>query len=91
MASTGTKTDMTESKTEVPVSTVEITGLASPAVVAVEARREVEVDVLIAAAVPPPAMIARIQVKKGSISETVDNMIAVPETAAKGTAMVSRI
>ena len=38
---------------EVPVSTVEITGFAIPAVVAVDAKRVVLVDPFIAAAVPP--------------------------------------
>ena len=74
---------------EEPVSTVETMGFAMPPVVAEEAKRVVEVDVLIAVAVPPPAIIANDQVMTGSRSAAVDNITAVPATAAKGTAIVS--
>ncbi len=74
---------------EEPVSTVETIGFAIPPVVAVDANRVVEVDALIADAVPPPAIIANDHVIKGSKSAAVDNITAVPANAANGTAIVS--
>lgn len=87
----GKKMASTESITEVTDSTAETTGFASPAVAVVDARRVVEVELFMAVAVPPPAIMANTQVKKGSKSAMVDSMIAVPATAAKGTAIVSKI
>ena len=80
------KTDIT---IDVPVSTVEITGFAIPAVDAVDANRVVLVEPFIAAAVPPPAIIANAHVIVGSKSLTVATITAVPAIAAKGTATVS--
>ena len=91
IAISGIKIAMTDSKTDVPDSTVEITGFAIPAVVAVDANLVVEVELFIAVAVPPPAIIANIQVKNGSKFATVDSIIAVPAIAANGIAIVSKI
>jgi hypothetical protein len=74
---------------DVPVSTVETTGLAMPAVDAVEANLAVLVEVLIAVAVPPPAIIAKAQVTTGSKSATVETITAVPAMAANGMAILS--
>ena len=66
-AITGTNIAVSETTVAVPVSIVETTGLPNPPVVAVEARRLVAEAPFIAEAVPPPAMIARDQVTRGSI------------------------
>jgi hypothetical protein len=74
---------------DVPVSTVDTNGLANPAVVPVEASRVVEVEVLMAVAVPPPAIIAKAQVMEGSKLATVDTITAVPAMVAKGMVITS--
>lgn len=74
---------------EVPVSTVVKTGFASPPVVVLEVSLAAEVFPLIAVAVPPPAIIARVQVTIGLKSVTVATITAVPAKVAKGKAMVS--
>ena len=76
-------------KKEVPVSIIPTTGLAIPTVVAVDAKRVALVVPAIAAAVPPPAMMAKVQVIIGSKSVTVDSMIMVPAILAIGTAILS--
>ena len=76
---------------EIPDSNIEITGFAKPAVATDDASLVLEVELLIAVAVPPPAIIANVHVISGSKLATVDNIIAVPAIAAKGTAIVSRI
>lgn len=73
----------------VTVSTVEITGFAIPTVVAVDANRVAPEAPEIAAAVPPPAIIASAQVISGPKFATVDTITAVPAIAAKGSAIVS--
>ena len=73
----------------VPVSMVDTTGLPVPAVVAVEAKRVAPKTPEIAAAVPPPAIIANVQVISGLILTTVDTITAVPAIAARGTATAS--
>ena len=73
----------------VPVSKEDTTGFAKPAVVAVDASLVALVDPAIAAAVPPPAIIAIAQVITGLKSATVETMTAVPAIAAKGTATES--
>ena len=75
----------------VPVSTVETIGLPSPPVVAVEVNRVAAVAELIAAAVPPPAIMAKPHVIKGLKSTNVEAMTAVPAMAANGMAIVSKI
>lgn len=85
----GRKIDTTDVTRAVPVSTVETTGLATPAVVAVDASLVAPDVPEITAAVPPPAMIANAQVTSGLKSATVDTITAVPAIAANGTAIVS--
>ena len=89
MASNGKNIAIIDINIEEPVSTVDITGFAMPAVVAVDAKRVVLVDPFMAVAVPPPAIIAKAQVIVGLKSLTVATITAVPATAAKGTAIVS--
>tara|TARA_R110000868_G_scaffold411615_2_gene705928 strand:+ start:2838 stop:3137 length:300 start_codon:yes stop_codon:yes gene_type:complete len=89
IARIGIKIESMDMTMEVPVSKVETTGFAKPPVVAVDAKRVVLAVPAMAAAVPPPAIIARAQVITGLKSATVDNIIAVPAKAAKGTDMVS--
>ena len=89
-AITGTKIDSTDITIEVPVSTVETIGFPKPPVVAVEANRVVPEEPEIAAAVPPPAIIANAQVTTGLKSDTVESITAVPASAAKGTAILSK-
>ncbi len=57
-ANIGTKIETTDITKEVPVSKVETTGFATPAVVAVEANLVVPAVPAMAAAVPPPAIMA---------------------------------
>ena len=82
-------TDNKDIMVDTPVSTVATRGFATPPVVAVEVSRSAEVLPLIAAAVPPPAIIANAQVTTGLRSLTVAIIIAVPATAANGIAIVS--
>ena len=55
----------------------------------VEAKRVVPEVPATAAAVPSPAIMANHHVIKGLKSATVDNIIAVPATAARGTVILS--
>lgn len=85
----GTNIEAVDTKTAVPVSSVDTIGFAKPPVVAVEASRLVAPAPLIAVAVPPPAMIANDQVTTGSRFATVETITAVPAIAANGTAILS--
>ena len=87
----GANMDKTAINIDVPDSTVAITGFANPAVVVDEASLVVLVEPLIAAAVPPPAIIANAQVIVGSKLATVETITAVPAIAANGIATVSKI
>ncbi len=88
-ARTGKNNDTIDIMIDVPVSTVDTTGLPTPPVVAVDANR-VTLDVPdIIAAVPPPAIIARVHVISGLKSTIVDNITMVPAKAANATAMLS--
>ncbi len=89
IAKTGIKIANKDIPIDVPVSTVDTNGLANPAVVPVEASRVVEVEVLMAVAVPPPAIIAKAQVMVGSKLATVDTITAVPAMVAKGMVITS--
>ena len=91
MASIGKNIETTDITTAVPVSKVETIGFPKPPVVAVDANRVVLDVPAIAAAVPPPAIIANDQVTTGLKSATVDNIIAVPARAANGTAILSNM
>ena len=62
----------------------------APAVVVVEIALTVAVDELIAAAVPPPAIIAKDQVANSFISPRFTATTKIPASVAKGTLMVSR-
>jgi len=73
----------------IAVSTVAIIGFAVPAVVVVEVNRAAEALPLMAAAVPPPAIMANDQVTIGLRSATVATITAVPANVAMGKAMVS--
>ena len=88
-ANTGRKIEIIDISVDVPVSIVDTKGFAIPPVVVVDANLVVLVVPEIAAAVPPPAIIANAQVITGLKSETVDNITAVPAKAANGTAMLS--
>lgn len=76
---------------ELPVSIVETIGLASPPLATVDVRRNEAALPLIAAAVPPPAIIAKAQVAIGFKSPTVAKTTAVPAIPARGRAMESNI
>lgn len=89
MAKIGKNIEKMDIAMDEPVSIVDITGFAIPPVVAVEAKRDVLVEPLIAVAVPPPAIIANAHVINGLKSLTVATITAVPATAANGIAMVS--
>ena len=89
IARTGRTIEMIDNNTEVPVSTVDITGFPMPPVVTVDVSR-VALDVpAMAAAVPPPAIMAKAQVISGLKPTSVETMINVPANAAKGTAILS--
>lgn len=75
---------------EVPVSIVETIGLPIPAVETVEPNRVTLEELFTAAAVPPPAIIAKAQVITGLRSATVETITAVPAIVAKGMAIVSK-
>ena len=90
IATIGRKIEIIDKKTEVPVSMVETTGFPIPAVVDVDANLVADVVPAMAAAVPPPAIIAKAQVNTGLKSIAVETIIAVPAMAAKGIAMVSK-
>jgi len=72
-AKTGINMDTTDIIRDVPVSIDDTMGFAIPPVVAVEANRVVLDVPATAAAVPPPAIIAKAQVITGLKSATVDN------------------
>ena len=74
----------------IAVSTTDTAGFASPPVPIVEAIRLPAAAPLMAVAVPPPAIMARLQVITGSIPVKVETMTAVPAKAARGIARESR-
>ena len=73
----GAKIDAVVTTTAVVVSATATTGFANPPVVAVEANLPVALAPFIAVAVPPPAIIAKVQVTNGSNPATVDTITAV--------------
>lgn len=85
----GIKMAATAITIEVPVSTVVKTGFANPPVVVLDVSLAAEVFPLIAAAVPPPAIMAKVQVTAGLKSVTVATITAVPAKVANGKAIVS--
>lgn len=89
MAITGKNIETVDITRDVPVSKLETIGFPKPPVVAVDAKRVVLEVPAMAAAVPPPAIIANDQVTTGLKSATVDIITAVPASAANGTAILS--
>ena len=85
----GKKIEKADITIEDPVSMVETNGFPNPPVVVVDANLVALEVPAIAAAVPPPAIIANAQVTTGLNSATVETITAVPATAAKGTAIES--
>lgn len=86
----GAKIEAVETAAAVPVSMVETTGFARPAVVKLEANRPVALAPFMAVAVPPPAIMAKDQVTTGSKSTMVDTITAVPAIPANGMAKLSK-
>ena len=89
IATIGNSIETADTTTAVVVSTVETTGFATPPVVAVDANLVAPEVPATAAAVPPPAIIAKAQVINGLKSATVETITAVPAIAAKGMATES--
>ena len=85
----GKKIANTDKKEAAAVSVVETIGFPKPAVFTLEAARVAAVVVDIAAAVPPPAIIAKPQVSIGSKFNIVDAIATVPAIPAKGNEIVS--
>ena len=85
----GKNIEITAITMDVPVSMVETNGFAKPPVDAVDTNLVVLEVPEIAAAVPPPAIMANAQVITGLKSDTVDNITAVPASAAKGIEILS--
>lgn len=84
--STSARTDATTDPTSSPVDTMK---LPSPRVVVVEIPRTITVPVWTSAAVPPPAMMARVQVSNGD-SSVIDAAVSrTPAITAAGVVMVS--
>ncbi len=90
MATYGKNTETMDIPIDVVVSTVDTIGFATPPVVVVDAKRVTPEELAIAAAVPPPAIMAKAQVTTGLKSATVDTITAVPAIPAKGMAMESK-
>ena len=88
-ATIGKKMAKKEMMMEAPVSMVDTNGLPNPAVETVEVMRDAPAALFMVAAVPPPAMIANVQVIMGLKSTIVETMIAVPARVANGMAIVS--
>lgn len=88
-AKRGKKIEITDMNMAVPVSIVDTIGFAKPPVVVVEVSLVTLEDPEIAAAVPPPAMMARDHDMIGFKSATVDIITTVPAKAARGTEMLS--
>ena len=82
-------TEIMDMAIDVMVSTVDTTGFAIPPVVVVDAKRVIPEELATAAAVPPPAIMAKAQVTTGLKSATVDTITVVPAIPAKGMAMES--
>ena len=85
----GKNIDTTDIITEVPVSTVVKIGFAKPPVLVLEVSLAAAVFPLITEAVPPPAIIASVQVNIGLKSDIVAAIIKVPAKVANGKAIVS--
>ena len=80
---------MIEMRAEPASSPIETKGFPRPAVVTPEKPRANTVPPCMAAAVPPPAMIAVAHVNIGDIPVTTEAVAMVPATMAVGVAMRS--
>ncbi len=89
IAAIGSTIEMIDITIAVPVSIKETTGLPIPPVVAAEVNLVALVVPEIAAAVPPPAIIAKAHVISGLKLTSVDSITIVPAKTAKGTAILS--
>lgn len=89
IAKMGKKIEIIDITIEVPVSIVDTIGFPKPAVDTVDPKRVALAELLTAAAVPPPAIIANAQVITGLKSATVDTITAVPAMVANGIAILS--
>ena len=90
IATIGKKIETMDMTIEVPVSNVDTKGFPKPAVETVEPNRVALAELFMAAAVPPPAIIAKAQVTTGLKSATVETITAVPAMVANGIATVSK-
>ena len=82
--------DIRVPRIEAASSPVETTGLARPPVWAVDAPRTNTLEPWTRPAMPPPAIIARVQRKNGETSPTIEAVAIIPATIAAGVAIVSR-
>lgn len=89
IAKRGKKIEITDMNIAVIVSIEDTIGLPKPPVVVVEVSLATLDEPEIAAAVPPPAMMARHHEIIGLTSTIVDIITAVPAIAARGTEMLS--
>ena len=85
----GKKIAIIETKEAVTVSVVDTSEFPKPPVVAVDVALVAVVALEMAAAEPPPAIMANPQVSIGSKSIIVDAIAKVPATVANGMARVS--
>ena len=90
IANIGKNIEIMDITMDVPVSIVDTIGFPKPAVETVEPNLVALAELFTAAAVPPPAIIAKAQVITGLKSATVDTITAVPAMVASGIAMVSK-
>ena len=88
-ATKGRKIETIDITIAVPVSIVETIEFPKPAVETVDPKRVALAELLTAAAVPPPAIMANAQVINGLRSATVETITKVPATVASGNAIVS--
>ena len=88
----GKNTDVMPKIPDAAVSVVDTIKFPAPPVVAVDAKRVPAELPFTAAAVPPPAMIAKPHCITSELTSPNDNAMSnVPAIPAKGTAMVSNI
>src|SRR5690606_19466026 len=91
IAKSDKKIEITDIKNAVTVSIVDIMGFPTPPVVVVEVSLVTLEELEMAAAVPPPAMMAKDHDIIGLKSTIVDIITAVPANAARGMEILSNI
>lgn len=89
-ATTGKSMAITESEVAIMFSTLETRLFPKPAVDTVDVNLVAPDELLMSDAVPPPAIMAKVQVKTGFKSVTVDTIISVPAMVANGMAIESK-